>query len=186
MACKRILMAATGGLCVLALAACGSSVGNYADSLGPGFVAVAGLDYQVQVSRELNPFSDEDSAYLAGLPKRVATLPTGSEWLGISMQVYNKTSQTLTPSGTYYITDTLGDRYTPTANPTPNAFSYVPVAIAAGGQLPTDTSLAYFGPTQGEWLLFQIPFSSLPNRPFILHIVDPSNANSQSQIELGI
>jgi hypothetical protein len=183
---KGILVTAVGGICALAISACGSSVGNYADALGPGFVQVGGLDYQVQVSRELNPYSDEDSAYLAGLPKRVAALPVADEWLGVSLQVYNKTSQTLTAASDFFITDTLGDHYSAIVNPTPNAFSYQSVAMSPSSQLPTDTSVAWFGPTQGEWLLFQIPYASLNNRPFLLHIVNPANPSQQARIELDI
>jgi hypothetical protein len=184
---RRFVLAVGAGACALALTACGSS-GNltYADNLGPGYVKVANLYYQVQIARELNPFSDEDSSYLQGLTKAQLNLPPGQIWFGVFVQAYNTTSQTQTPANTYYVTDTLGAKFTPLTNPDPNAFSYQPEAIPPKGQLPSITSLAYSGWTQGEVLLFKFPFTTYSSRPLILHIVNPSDPSKQSQIELDV
>lgn len=185
---KRIALLAGAGACALALGACGSSSDpHYADNLGPGYVEVGKLYYQVQISRELNPFSDEDSAYLEGLSPKQAALPPGQEWFGVFIQAYNNTQATQTPASDYYITDVVGDRFTPIVNPDPNAFSYLPTPIPPGGQLPSITSLAYSGWTQGEVLLFKFPYTAeLNSRPLILHIVNPSDPSQQSQIELDV
>jgi hypothetical protein len=170
----------------VALTACGSdSHQRAADALGTGYVQVGQLKYQVQISRELNAFSAEDSSYLDGLSAAQRALPyKTAEWYGVFIQVYNWTHQAHTPAGKLYITDTLGNRYTPLVNATPNPYTYRPAPIRAGGQLPASDSTAFFGPTQGEVLLFQIPYATLSNRPLVLHIVDPANAGAQSQIEL--
>jgi hypothetical protein len=187
MTLKRIVTLAGAGACALALCACGSS-GNlhYADNLGPGYVKVGRLFYQVQLSRELNRFSDEDSNYLQGLSKAQLQLPISDEWFGVFMQAYNTTSATLTPASEYYITDTLNNRYTPLVNPDPNAFTYVPLAIPPGGQLPSITSSAYASWTSGEVLLFKLPYSTLALRPLTLHIVEPGDPGNQSEIELDL
>jgi hypothetical protein len=184
---RRIVIAAGAGACVLALSACGSS-GNltYADNLGPGYVKVGQLYYQVQISRELNPFSDEDSSYLQGLSKPQLKLPVSDMWFGVFIQAYNTTSKSLTPTSDYYITDALGDRFTPIANPDPNAFSYSAAPIPPKGQLPSITSLAYTGWSQGEVLLFKFPYATYSSRPLILHIVNPSDSSEQSRIELDV
>jgi hypothetical protein len=184
---RRIVLAVGAGACALALTACGSSGNlNYADNLGPGYVKVANLYYQVQISRELNPFSDEDSSYLQGLSKSQLSLPPGQIWFAVFVQAYNTTSQPQTPAGDYYITDTLGARFTPLANPDPNAFSYKPATIPPKGQLPSITSLAYSGWTQGEALLFKFPYATYSSRPLILHIVNPADPSKQSRIELDV
>ena len=172
---------------MLAISACSVS-GNehYADNEGPGYVKVGNLYYQVQISRELNRFSDEDSAYLQGLGKRELNLPTSDMWFGVFVQAYNTSERAQTPASDYYITDTLGDRFTPLRNPDPNAFSYVPTPIPPKGQLPSQTSLAYSGWTQGEVLLFKFPYSTYASRPLTLHIVDPANPADQSRIELDV
>jgi hypothetical protein len=182
---RRIVMAAAAGACALALSACGSS-GNltYADNLGPGYVKVGQLYYQVQVSRELNPFSDEDVSYLQGLSKQELALPATDMWFGVFVQAYNTTSRPQKPARDYYITDTLGTRFEPVKNPDPNAFTYIPDSIPPKGQLPSITSLAYTGWTQGEVLLFKFPYAVYGTRPLILHIVNPADPSDQSRIEL--
>jgi hypothetical protein len=187
MALKRLAMLAGAGACTLALAACGSS-GNvhYADNLGPGYVEVGKVYYQVQLSRGLNPFSDEDSSYLQGFNKTQLKLPISDEWFGVFMAAYNNTSNTQTPASDYYITDTLDNRYTPIPNPDPNAFTYQPAAIPPHGQLPSITSNAYASWTSGEVLVFKIPYTTLGLRPLTLHIVDPGDPSSQSEIELDL
>jgi hypothetical protein len=184
---RRIVLAIGAGACAFALSACGSS-GNltYGDPLGPGYVKVANLYYQVQISRELNPFSDEDSGYLQGLSASQLALPTGDMWFGVFMQAYNTTSHAQTPASDYYITDTLGARFVPVTNPDPNSFTYKPATIPPKGQLPSLTSLAYSGWTQGEVLLFKFPYATYSSRPLVLHIVNPLHPLQQSRIELDV
>jgi hypothetical protein len=186
-ALRSVVAAAGVCACALLLGACGSSGDlTYADNLGPGYVKVGQLYYQVQISRELNPFSDEDSSYLQGLSKKQLALPVGDIWFGVFIQAYNTTTHTQMPAGDYYVTDTLGSRFTPLVNPVPNAFSYQQVAIPPKGQLPSITSLAYSGWTQGEVMLFKFPYSVYSSRPLILHIVNPGNPSQQSRIELDV
>jgi hypothetical protein len=184
---RRIAMAAAAGGCAIAISACSVS-GNehYADSEGPGYVKVGNLYYQVQISRELNQYSDEDVSYLEGLSKSERSLPVGDMFFGVFIQAFNTSEQTQQPARTYYITDSLGNRFAPLANPSPNAFSYVPAPIPPKGQLPSQTSLAYSGWSQGEVLLFKFPYSTYGSRPLTLHVVDPSNPSQQSRIELDV
>jgi hypothetical protein len=58
--------------------------------------------------------------------------------------------------------------------------------VPAGGRLPAIDSDAFTGWSQGELLVFKIPYASLVNRPFILHIVDPADTAQQSRIELDV
>ncbi|HLK46196.1 MAG TPA: hypothetical protein VKT18_09400, partial [Acidimicrobiales bacterium] len=103
----------------------------------------------------------------------------------ISLQVYNWSHRAATPTDNFYITDTLGDRFTPLHNPAPNPFTYVPSSIPAGGQLPNISSNAFASWTQGEFIVFQVPYADLPDRPFTLHVVG-SGGQGQSLIELDV
>jgi hypothetical protein len=183
----RIVLAAAGGACAIVISACSVS-GNetYADNLGPGYVKVGQLYYQVQIARELNQFGDEDAGYLDGLTKRQLALPPGQIWFAVFMQAYNTTTKPQRPASTYYVTDTLGTRFSPLVNPTPNVFTYRPAVIPPKGQLPSITSLAYSGWTQGEVLLFKFPYTTYSSRPLILHIVNPADPSQQSRIELDV
>lgn len=184
---RRIAMAAAAGGCALTISACSvSGDEHYADTEGPGYVKVGNLYYQVQVSRELNRYNDEDAAYLQGLSKKERKLPVGDMFFAVFVQAYNTTERTQTPASDYYITDTIGDRFAPLQNPNPNAFSYAPAPIPPKGQLPSQTSLAYTGWTQGEVLVFKFPYSTYGSRPLILHVVDPANHSDQSRIELDV
>ena len=184
---KRLGMLVGGAICAAAISACGAGEhATYSDNLGPGYVQVGQLYYQVQISRELNPWSDEDKYYLQGFSSSQLQLPPADEWFGVSLQVFNWTHRPYTPTGDFFITDTLGDRYSPLSNGAPNPYSYLPSLIPAGGQLPAIDSDAYPGWSQGEWLIFKIPYTSLVNRPFILHLVNPADTAKQSRIELDV
>jgi len=182
---KRLVMLVGAGASAIAISGCGAGEhATFSDNLGPGYVQVGQLNYQIQVSRELNPFDvNEDADYLKGFSHSQLALPATDEWFGVSLQVFNWSHRAATPTRSFYITDTLGDRFTPLANPSPNPFSYVPTSIPAGDQLPNIASDAYASWTQGELIIFKVPYADLPDRPFVLHIVGPSR---QAQIELDI
>jgi hypothetical protein len=185
---KRLVMLIGGAASAIAISACGTGEhATFADNLGPGYVQVGNLNYQVQVSRELNQYDpNEDAYYLDGFSGSQRKLPTTDEWFGVSLQVYNWSKVAATPTDRFYITDTLGDVFRPIPNPSPNPYSYVPQSIPPGGQLPNISSQAYASWTSGEFLIFKVPYADLPNRPFILHIVDQADPSKQSQIELDL
>ncbi len=184
---KRFGMLIGAAICAATISACGAGEhATYSDNLGPGYVQVGQLYYQVQVSRELNPWSDEDRFYLQGFSGSQRQLPVADEWFGVSIQVYNWTDRAHTPTADFFITDTVGDRYTPLPNGAPNPYSYVPTPIPAGGQLPGIDTDAFTGWSQGEFLIFKIPYASLVNRPFVLHIVNGADTAQQSRIELDV
>ena len=174
----------------VAVSACGAGEhARYADNLGPGYVQVGQLNYQVQVSRELNPWDpQEDKWYLEGFSPTELSLAPTDELFGVSLQVYNWSKRAATPTALsdFYITDTIGQQFRPMANPSPNPYSYVPVSIPKGGQLPNISSQAYASWTQGEFLVFKIPYADLVNRPFILHILGGAAGAKQSRIELDV
>ncbi|MGH2851398.1 MAG: hypothetical protein ACRDLP_12350 [Solirubrobacteraceae bacterium] len=188
MVTKRLAMMIGALASVVAVSACGAGEhARYSDNLGPGYVQLGALNYQIQISRQLNPLdAHEDKWYLQGFNTAQLALPAADEWFGISLQVFNWTHHGATPTSDFYITDTLGDRFTPLTNPSPNPYTYVASSIPAGGQLPNISSAAYAGWTQGEMLVFKVPYADLPDRPFVLHIVTPGHAAHQSRIELDV
>ena len=188
MARKRLVTAIGGAICALVVSACGAGEhARYADNLGTGYVQLNNLNYQVQVSRELNPWDpNEDHWYLQGFTSSELKLAPTEEFFGVSLQVYNWSNGAHTPTNDFFISDTLGDRFVPMSNPDPNPYTYAPISIPAGGQLPNISSAAFAGWSSGEMLVFKVPYADLANRPFILHIVDPSDTSNQSRIELDV
>jgi hypothetical protein len=190
---RNITLAALAVLAVLALGACGDShtrvtTGTYAGESGKNapYLNVGPLVYEVQLSRELNPYNSEDAPYLVGLSAAQRKLQPGEEWFGVFMQVYNQTSQAHTLATNLTITDTEGNTYHPLSIGQTNSFAYRDETVAPKGQVPAPGSVADSGPTQGAMLLYKIKVSSLSNRPLVLKIVDPANSTQTASANLDV
>jgi hypothetical protein len=158
---------------LLAFAGCGDSesqVRTTADTEGL-YLNINGLNYQVQLSRYLNPHDVEDSVYLKGLPAGTAE-PTGSEtWFGVWMRVQNQSDQPRKAATTWEIRDTQDNVYRPIPLDTnANAFAFpTGVEVPPQSVLPLPNSAAGQGAVQGSLLLFKLKTDSLQNRPLELH-----------------
>lgn len=168
------------------LSACGYVANVKSASSEAVFVNVGQLKYQVQFSRELNPYDVEDSSYLQGLSPATAALTPAQAWFGVFMLVLNEHSTPQQAAYGYYMTDTAGDVYRPTPVPGANPFAYHSVLVAPYQQLPQVGSLAAAGPTAGAALLFKVPLSSFDNRPLVLHIVNPTNKQDKASVVLDV
>jgi hypothetical protein len=180
-------------LATVAFTACGDShtkvsTGTYAGESGQNapYLDVGPLVYEVQLSRELNPYDQEDAAYLAGLTPQERKLKPGQEWFGVFLQVYNNGSQPLAAATSLTITDTQGNSYIPIVPDSENPYAYRAGTVEGKGRLPVNDSIAFEGPTQGALLLFKIQTVSLDNRPLKLTIVDPDDAAQTASAELDV
>ena len=180
-------------LAILALGACGDShtrvsTGTYAGESGANapYLDVGPLIYEVQLSRQLDPFDTEDVAYMQGLSPAQRKLEPGQEWFGVFMQVYNNSSRALPASDSLTVTDSQGNSYVPVVPGQVNQFAYRAGLVPGKGQLPVPDSIAHAGPTQGALLLYKIQVVSLDNRPLKLHIVDPTDATQTASAVLDV
>jgi len=180
-------------LAALALGACGDShtkvtTGTYAGESGAQapYLNVGPLVYEVQISRELNPYSVEDSAYLQGLTPAQRRLEPGQEWFGVFIQVYNNSSRTHLAANRFTITDTQNNLYVPIVPAVTNQFAYRGGLVPPNSRLPIPDSVAANGTTQGALLLYKIEIVSLDNRPLEFKIFDPSNAFESASAELDV
>jgi len=190
---RKSTLLALALLASIALGACGDShtrvsTGTYAGESGANapYLNVGPLVYEVQLSRELNPFDTEDAAYLQGLSAAQRTLASGQEWFAVFLQVYNDNSQALPAATDLTITDTQGNSYAPLAPEQSNEFAYHGGTVPANGRLPEPDSVAAAGATQGALLLYKIQIVSLDNRPLTLKIVDPTDASQTASAELDV
>ena len=134
------------------------------------FINVGPLDYQVQISRQLNPADPEDHAYVQGLAAGV-TQPTAQEsWFAVFMRVENNGNTAAPSSHDFVIEDTEGVTYRPVGFTAGNPYVYRPRVIGAHAALPGPETAAANSPIQGEMLLFKIKLTSLENRPLQLHV----------------
>ncbi len=174
-------IAALVAVAVAALAAGGCSSTQTDLSVAEGTpVTLGNTQYNVQVSRFLNPSDQEDQAYLQGAPP----LPRDDYYLGVFLTVDNKGySKTGLPTR-YEVTDTAHNAYAPVA--IDNQFA-LPLSgeVPAREPIPNPDSIAANGPIGGLMLLFLIHESSTENRPLTLKIPAVGN-DAPARIQLDI
>ncbi len=178
----------------LVLSACSDNshtrvtTGTYAGESGQNapYLNVGPLIYEVQLSRELNPYDTEDASYLTGLTPAQSKLGPGEEWFGVFLQVYNETSTAHLAATDISISDTQENIYTPIVPAATNEFAYRGGLLAAKGRIPALNTVAANGSTQGSLLLFKIKIVSLDNRPLEVKIVDPTNPSQTASAELDV
>jgi hypothetical protein len=170
--------------CALALVASGAMTGCHKREMktareGQG-VRVAGVTYNVYITRQLNPRDAEDSAYTQG---QNADQP-GFYFYGVFLTACNENdSGIVTPTTSFAIRDTQGNRFTPLRLPLTNVFAYRPKPLAHKSCVPARGTIAAIGPTAGALLIFKVPKQSVENRPLDLQI---TAAGQSRRIELDI
>ncbi|HUA11271.1 MAG TPA: hypothetical protein VMA83_04640 [Solirubrobacteraceae bacterium] len=177
----------------VALGACGSNeervtTGTYAGESGKNapYLDVGPLVYQVQLSRALNPYSQEDATYLEGLTPRQRFLKPGEEWFAVFLQVRNPTSYPHVSTLHISIYDTQNNTYYPMIPPGANEYAYRGEVVPANNQIPVAGSVAAMGPTGGQVLLFRIKYESLNNRPLTLKLTAPGHPSQFAQATLDV
>ena len=184
---RRLALIAGALLVVLGTAACGQiSHPTHSDNEGV-YVDVGPLTYQVQISRQLNPYNIEDKEYLSGVS--ATTLTPDEEWFGVFLWAKNETESDHITASQFAIVDTQGNRYTPVAiNSSVNPYAWTSQTLKPLGTEPAPDSTAYFGPTQGAELLFKLNTSVYSNRPLTLEITPPpgSGQDHPSTVSLDL
>ena len=164
----------------LGLAACGHKTPHptVADANNDGDYIDAGpVTYQLQISRELNQYSTEDSEYVKGLPAGIApSLGPTQEWFGVFLWAKNQTKRAQTTSDNFEVVDTQGDVYHPLKLDTAlNPFAWTSQTLAPNGIEPGPNSIQASGPTQGGLLLFRVNDTVYDNRPLTLYVLGANN-----------
>ena len=137
------------------------------------------LLFNVQITRELNPFDTEDKAYLVGQK------PLGPDqyYLGVFMRIDNEGDTSSQVPTDMSVVDTVGDTFKPL--PSSSLFALkLGDTLHAGDQLPEGESVAANGPIQGSMVLFRIDSSAIQDRPLTLHIT--TSTGSTGEVELDI
>jgi hypothetical protein len=169
----------------IALAACGQT-SQPTSLLNNGVYVDAGpITYQLQVSRELNPFTVEDKQYLTGLPPGTAS-PTANElWYGVFLWAKNQTHHPQPTASSFAIVDSNGDHFYPLKLDTAvNGYAWSQQTLGPGDVQPAPSSTASLGPTQGGLLLFKLPTSVYSNRPLTLQIHAPGGGTGEISLDL--
>jgi hypothetical protein len=155
-----------------------------AETEGP-YIDVGGLQYQVQISRQLNPRDTEDRSYFIGVPGAERLRPNET-WFAVFIRVKNPSGRFVYPARNFQITDTQGHRYSPVPVGADNVFAYRPTPISPAGVLPRADSAAGEGPIGGAMLLYKLTLDTLANRPLELLIFSPSGPPPEGNVELDV
>ena len=140
------------------------------------YVNAGPLTYQVQLTRELNPYSTEDMQYLAGVPS-AQTIPPNKLWFAVFLWAKNQSGRTQTTTDRFQIVDSSGTAYQPVSlTASQNPYAWTQQTLQPDGTEPAADTTASFGPTQGGLLLFELDDSIFSNRPLTLEIFAPGQA----------
>jgi hypothetical protein len=155
-----------------ALVGCGGSTPQR--DAPPGTpVEVRGVSYDVQISSELNPDSDSDHAFFAGVPAAGRKLPPDQVWLGVFVQAQNDSDATRRAARSITVADTVDRVFHPVRLPPENDYAYRPATLAPGESEPAPESPGASSPEEGSLLLFHLPLDYfMENRPLELRISD--------------
>jgi hypothetical protein len=181
----RRLTSVAAACAVVAIGASGCSSGRPGGVGREGKpVTVAGLSYNVYITRELNLRDAEDRGYYSG-----PEAPPGFALYGVFLAVCNDKHGFRTPLTQFTIEDNQGNRFHPQPVAADNVFAYRPRRLSHAACIPETGSPAYSGPTGGALLLFKFPTTALENRPLELLIsnrTSPSAPAQTKRVELDI
>lgn len=145
-------------------------------------VDVAGLDYTVLITRQLNPRDVEDADYYAGPDHGPNEL-----LYGVFIRVCNDSEEgSSVAARDFRVTDTRGDEFEPLEpEVVESPFSYEPRRLGPKECIPAPDSVAGGGPTNGALLVFKFPKEVIENRPLELEVLPPSSFGGLDEEQVG-
>lgn len=147
------------------VAACGDEEPGVDEPAREGLaLELDGVEYNVFITRQLNPRVTPDGAYVSD------EAPPGETLYGVFIQVCNNSDEEHVPTDEFVILDNQGNRFEPEELPEDNEFAYAPRTLAPKECIPEAGSVAQLGPTAGSMLLFQLPLEITENRPMELEV----------------
>jgi hypothetical protein len=134
------------------------------------------VTYQIQVSRQLNPYDTYDVQYLAGV-KGAQSIGAQQFWFGVFLWAKNQTNHPVTSADRFKIVDSAGDVYYPTSlNPGVNPYAWTSQTLSPDAIEPAaDSAAADSSPGGGE-ILFKLNESVYSNRPLTLEVYTPGSS----------
>jgi hypothetical protein len=175
-----LILVLTAGVLAIALGGCGRSTltGVSQDELSAGgepYFNLGNVTYQIEISRQLNPFGVEDVQYLAGV-KDAQDLPANQLWFGVFLWAKNQDKQVQNTADTFEIVDSGGTVYRPTPlNASVNPYAWTKQALSQNQIEPLPGSTASNGSTGGGLILFKLNDAVYDNRPLTLKIFKPGD-----------
>jgi hypothetical protein len=139
-----------------------------------------GIEYNVFITRELNPRITPDKSYVPP-----GTAPDATHTLyGVFLQACNRGTDSNQTADRFKIVDNQGNEFEPQPLPQSNEFSYQPQVLAPHECIPEIGSVAQLGPTAGSMLLFRLPLANTEYRPLELEIEGPSGGHLTFHLDI--
>jgi hypothetical protein len=157
-------------VCLVAIAAtaaaCGDEEPGVDEPAREGLaVPLGGVDYNVFITRQLNPKIPADDAFYEG-PE-----PGPDENLyGVFLQACNNSEEAHETVDDFMIVDNQGNEFEPEELPEDNMWAYAPRELDPKECIPEAGSVAQQGTTGGAMLLFRLPLQTTENRPLELEV----------------
>lgn len=180
--------------CALLASGCASLTGRQTltgvsqDELSAGgepYFNVGPVTYQIQSSRELNPYQPDDVQYFAGLSGAQQIAPSDF-WFGVFLWAKNQSGAAQPTADTFKIVDSSGASYSPVAlNQSTNPYAWSQQTLDHNQVEPDPGSTAGLGPNGGGLILFKLPYTVYDNRPLTLDVYAPG-ATTPSQVSLDL
>jgi hypothetical protein len=128
-------------------------------------VELDGVDYNVFITRQLNPRIPPDDAYFDG-----PDAERGETLYGVFIQVCNRSKETQQTVEEFKIVDAQGNEFEPESLPEDNKFAYHPGELLPAECIPEVGSVAQLGPSAGSMILFRLPLENTEYRPLELEV----------------
>jgi hypothetical protein len=150
---------------ILALTACGEE--EKREGAEGEFITVGDVDYQVQLTRLLNPEQRPDDTFVRGQ----AVVPADEAYLGVFLRIENDGDVPYKPPRDMRVIDTQDNEYLPLDTGQSGFGLDFGAAIPPGDVAPPSNSPAAFSPTSGALVLFRVKeASATDNLPLVLEI----------------
>jgi hypothetical protein len=185
MVLRRVLIAVACALVLASgavLSACGNDKQQGVDEPAREGLSLemAGVDYNVYITRQLNPDVPPDEAYWSGPPAA-----KGETLYGVFLTACNNTDEDQNAASFFKVTDNQGNEFEPEALPRDNPFAYRARPIKPGECIPRAGTVAQLGPAAASLLVFRLPVANTENRPLELEI-EGLRPNEKLTYELDI
>ena len=134
------------------------------------------VTYQVQISRQFNPFNTYDVQFLAGV-QGAQSISAQQFWFGVFLWAKNQSGHIVKTTDKFELIDSAGDAYTPTAlNASVNPFAWSSELLSPDDIEPVADSAASDSSPGGGLILFKLNQSAYSNRPLTLKVFAPGTA----------
>ena len=155
-------------LCLLAVSLGASACGKTEDPFREGLAEeLNGLEYNVFITRQLNPAITPDQAFYKGPePGKGKTL------YGMFVEVCNREKEAArsVPAEKFVLKDSKEAEFVPKPLSRENDFAYNQRTLQPNECIPTAGSVAQQQSAAGAMLLYELPLENLENRPIELEI----------------